>query len=236
MRHQYHHKKILRSFTSVILFLFSVITLSSCGSQPQPEGLGPAVLIVDGVPTEPSYIMTIDGHQISLDEYRFYYFFAKDQMDQGDDSYWNQSDSDRKQQELKNLTMQTLESSYAIREMADQLQLSLTDTERDQIDSDVKNQIATLGGNDNYQKALSKKYLNDRLYRQIWEINFCRQKLWSYYFDEGGPLYISDDAVSNDEKQTSYSSLFAQMLATARDDLTIQLTPEYELISIDTLQ
>ena len=50
MRHQYNHQKILRPFTSVILFLFSVITLSSCGSQPQPEGLNPAVLIVDGVP------------------------------------------------------------------------------------------------------------------------------------------------------------------------------------------
>jgi len=236
MKQHCTRRKKLESLTSAILFLFSAIVLNGCGNSSEIDELNPATLTVEGTPTEVPYVMTIDGQSVSLDEYRFFYLLTKEQMDQGDENYWNQPDSDQKERELKDHTMQVLKASYAIPAMADQLQLSLTDTEHSLIESDIKNQMETLGGTGKYQKALSEKNLNDCLYRRIWEINFCRQKLWSYYFEEGGPLYISDDALSSDEKQTSYNALFRQMLDSACDELTVQLRPEYDLISIDTLK
>lgn len=225
----------LKPWASVIFFLFSAFTISACGSS-KAEELNPATLIVDGISVEVPYIMSINDEKISLDEYRFFFHSVKEAIDQGDSAYWEAGDGELKQRELKETTLSSLKATYAIFEMADELQLSLTDDELAQIDSDVKNQISALGGIQKYSEALSEKCLNDTLYRKIWKFNYCRQKVWAYYFDKGGQFYNGDDTISEDEKQTSYNALFQQLVTTVCDNLNIQLQPEYDLIRIDTLQ
>ncbi len=225
----------LKPLASAIFFLFSAFTISACGTS-EPEDLSSAALIVNGVPMEIPFVMKIDNEPVSLDEYRFFYLNVKKQMDGGDPTYWTQPNSEEKEKELKATTLSLLKSTHAVLHLAEQQQLSLTDTELSRIDSDVKSQISALGGLPKYHRALKEKYLNDNLYRQIWKINYCRQKLWSYYFDRGGQFYISDDAISNNEKQTSYNALFTKLIHTTVGELDIQLSDEYDLIGIDTLQ
>ena len=65
-------------------------------------------LTVDGNVVDVPYVMKINGNEISLDEYRYYYLNLKGKMDGGDDSYW--TDNTEAEEKLKQTVLDTIKS------------------------------------------------------------------------------------------------------------------------------
>ena len=197
----------------------------------------PVKLHIDGTDVSVPYVAIINSRKISLDEYRYYFLNAKYALDNGDETYWDDDSDGSRLRELKSQALQALEETYAVESLADELNLCLTEEEQSQIDSDVKNQIAALGGLAEYGQALYENYLTDELYRYLWKINFYCEKLWAYYFTSEGPYFEpnTDGALTDDELDEQYRIKFKALIAEAVDNLSVELAPEYDLITVDSL-
>lgn len=226
--------------TLALIVVTAVVTaglLSSCGDD-GTYATTPAKLVVNGSDVNVPFIATINGKEVSLDEYRYHFLSTKYSMDNGDETYWDDDADGSKLRRLKLEALHAMEETYAVEALAEDLNLSLTNDERSQIESDVKNQISTLGGSEEYTKALSENYLTDQLYRYLWQTNFYCEKLWAYYFSPGGPNYNAneDSGMTDDQLEESYQITFKAIVAEAVDKLNVELASEYNLITVDSLQ
>lgn len=195
----------------------------------------PAKLVVNGAKVEVPYVLSIDGKNVSLEEYRYYFLNTRCLMDKGDKSYWKEDPNGSLQQKLKIDTLKALKETYAVEFLAEELKLSLSKDELSQIDNDVKNQISTLGGSIQYKQALGENHLTDALYRNLWKINFYCEKLWVYYFSKGGEYHNSDSSFSEDEINDRYSMQFQSIVSKKAAGLTVEFGPEYDIINVDSL-
>lgn len=220
----------------VVTAMMSAVLFTGCGDN---DGYvtPPAKLVVNGADVNVPYIATINGKEVSLDEYRYYFLTMKYVMDNGDDSYWSEDSDGSRQRELKSIALQAMNETHAVEALAEELNLSLTDDELSQIEEDVKNQISALGSSEEYTKALGESYLTDELYRFLWKTNFYCEKLWAYYFSPDGPYYnVGENGTLLEEQlDEQYQIKFKALIAEAVDKLTVVLTPEYDLISIESL-
>lgn len=227
--------KIVYSAAFVALILLFSISACSKDDDPSQYASEPAVLTVAGKTIEVPYAMIIDGAKISLDEYRYHFLNAKIKMDQGDDAYWKKDTDGSQQRNLKYQTETALKESYAIRALAKEHQLTLTSDEKEQIATDVKGQIETLGGAEEYRDALETAYLTDELYREIWKTSYQYEKLYQYYFSQDGDFHNADTTIENEDKELGYQAKLQAIISKKADELTVTLGPEYDLIRVDTL-
>ena len=70
-------------------------------------------------------IMKIGGHDVSVDEYKYYFAYAKYSIDGGDKSYWDDDEDGSKLSNLKQQTFDYLFSAYTVYSLADQKNVSL---------------------------------------------------------------------------------------------------------------
>lgn len=220
----------------VVATVMSAGLLSGCGED-SAYAVSPAKLTVNGVDMNVPFIATINGKEVSLDEYRYYFLNMKYTMDGGDPSYWEQDADGSRLRGLKAQSLQAMKETYAVEVLAKKWNLTLTSDELSQIDEDVKNQIAALGGSEKYLQALSVNYLTDNLYRFLWKTNFYCEKLWIHYFNPGGLYYDknADGSITEDELDEKYTIKFKAIIAEACDNLSVKLAPEYDLITIESL-
>lgn len=220
----------------VVTAMMSAGLLSGCGND-GAYTTTPAKLVVNGTDVNVPYIATINDKEVSLDEYRYYFTNMKYVMDNGDDSYWSENSGGSQQRELRSKALQAMNETYAVEALAHELNLFLTDDELSQIEEDVRNQISTLGGSEEYAKALGESYLTDELYRFLWKTNFYCEKLWAYYFSSDGPYYNANvhGALTAEQLDEQYQIKFKALIAEAVDKLVVDLAPEYDLITIDSL-
>lgn len=82
--------------------------------------------------------MNIGGFDVSVDEYKYYFAFAKFNMDKGDDSYW-EDDADRsKIAALNQQALSQLFSSYTIYKLAADTGIQLDENDNKEIDNMIK--------------------------------------------------------------------------------------------------
>ncbi len=82
-------------------------------------------------------IMRIGGHDVSVDEYKYYFSYAKFSIDGGDVTYWNDDEDGSKLSNLKQQTFDYLFSSYTVYSLADKNNVSLDDDDNKKIDAEI---------------------------------------------------------------------------------------------------
>lgn len=220
----------------VVTAIISSSVLTGCGDS-GVYATTPAKLSVNGTAVNVPYIATINGKEVPLDEYRYYFLNTKYSMDKGDESYWENDGDGSRLSQLKSTALTAMKETYAVEVLAQDLDLTLSSEELAQIDDDVKNQISTLGGAKEYASALNDSYLTDDLYRFLWKSSFYCEKLWVYYFTSGGPYYITNDdgQLTDDQLDEEYQIKFMAIVAEKVDELDVELAPEYSLIDTESL-
>lgn len=207
---------------------------------------------VDGKKIEVPKTMTINGDDVSLEEYRFYFLFQKSKMEAGNPSYFKTGNMEEKNSSLKKNTLNALLGDYAIRQLADKKQLPITAAEKKQIENDMENQLRTLGGKRQYYQALVRANMTEDIYRTLWITTCSYENLCQYYlgnesvpassFIVGSQLYTSnipqEQAMGTDSKkqEDQGKQLLEQDLNTTIGDMKIVYAPEYNLINVDTLK
>lgn len=237
MLHHTMFQHVIHPSRIILAALVSSAFIGGCGANTSCD-VPPAKLHINGKDVDVSCVAVVNSHEISLNEYRYYFLSSKYAMDNGNDSYWNDDADGSKQRKLKNDALHALLETYAVQALAEEANLSLTKEEQAQIDSDVENQIELLGGPEKYVQALSDNNMTDALYRFLWQTNFYCEKLWEHYFSSTGAYYIShtDSQLSDDELEESYQIKFRAIIAEAVDNLDVTLDKDYDLISVESLQ
>ena len=82
--------------------------------------------------------MNIAGFDVSVDEYKYYFAFAKFNMDKGDDSYWENDDNNEKIASLNQQTLSQLFNAYTIYKLAADNGIQLDENENNEIDNLIK--------------------------------------------------------------------------------------------------
>lgn len=226
-----------RGTTFHIVFLASVFLLlcTGCSDDPALYAPDPVALTIAGEMLEVPYVLKIDDMEVSLSEYRYYFLNTKLSLDQGNEGYWDEDADGSRERSLKAQTLSALLEAHAIDLLAADHELTLTTDELEQIEVDVQGQINTLGGAKKYKEALDDAYLTDPLYRGIWKTSYHYEKLYQFYFSEGGEFHNADTEVDNNTKEQEYQTKLQAIISQKADQLAVKYGSEYDLINIDTL-
>lgn len=114
------------SVTSSVPDKTSVSSMDNTENQIQPA---------DNITDLPdNVIMSIGGHNVSADEYKYYFAYARYSIDGGDEDYWKDDNSELKISDLKKQTYDYLYSLYTIYSLADQEAVALDSNDMKNID------------------------------------------------------------------------------------------------------
>jgi len=154
----------------------------------------------------PDAIINIDGHEVTADEFKYYFAYAKYSIDNGDDSYWENDDNNLKLNDLKSQTFNYLFSLYTIYSLADKENITLDENDFKSISSQLESvkeyynaSNIHLGMNfddylkntccteDVYLETLKRSKLENKIISKLFENDF-REK---YFKDYIRILYIN---------------------------------------------
>jgi len=196
---------------SVSLFSCSSTSVSNDNSQTETVSSSDVTLTEpvsenEDITLSPDAIMSIGGHEVSADEFKYYFAYAKYSIDNGDESYWKDDENGLKITDLKSQTYNYLFSLYTIYSLADKENISLDENDNASITSQlesVKNYYNAsnihLGMNfDDYLKntcctekvyleTLKRSKLENKIISKLFEKDF-REK---YFNDYIRVLYIN---------------------------------------------
>ena len=113
-------------------------------------------------------LMTINGKEVTVEEYRTYYLYLKAQYDSGDDSYWKNNASDK--ETLKVSTLSQLQNRYAIEAILDENNITLTDADQENVDEQLES-LKDYYGAESYQQVLTDNYYTEESYREAVELS-----------------------------------------------------------------
>lgn len=134
-------------------------------------------LYVDGQAVEADPVMTIAGHDIGFDEYRYHYLTYLNAYGGRDASTWSGSDAQANRDMLKLMVEQNLEAFYAFEEMAAQNGIALTDDERQMVEDTVQSLVDQVGGDEAFQQLLDAQYMTRQVYTNLLMSNQLQAKV-----------------------------------------------------------
>jgi parvulin-like peptidyl-prolyl isomerase len=178
-----------RAASALLSFTMLAGMLTGCGGSDEPA----PGLTVDGQTVDAPYVLTIDGEQVSFDLYRYYYLNLKNSLDKGDESYWE--DNAEGEKALKDETLKYVKAVYAVRKLAEQNGLALTEEDKQQVSSEIAGQVESAGEAE-YQQALKDSFMTDELNRSTAELSLLQNKLRAlekYNFTEEAMRKLIDE-------------------------------------------
>lgn len=215
-----------------VIFLLGTIAYNR--NQENQYEMDPAFLAINGEKVTVDYVIKINKKKVSLDEYRYHFLNTKETMENGTDAFFKKDDGSL-QRRLKSDTLAALKEVYAIEKLAKKNHLTLSKQEEEQIDNDIKNQVISLGSVAAYKKALQDSYMTNTVYRKVWKTTYYYEKLYQFYFSEGGTYYENNSQEMDEEKTTKNEIKLQAIISKEADSLNVEYGSEYDLISIDTL-
>jgi hypothetical protein len=199
----FRHIKDVSPFMKVacvtFAFLLLICTLSlllcSCGDKYEK-------VIPKSTSDDLRVVMTIGDYEIPLDLYYYYFMNYKNQYDGGDNSYWDDIETNaNKAAELEEIRASVIES---IKDCAATFDLCL----KYDIDPDGKsvksavNDVVTdyienqFGGVEEYLENIESAYMNDSVFRYIMKYFECQTRLYQAII-EAGTIPSDDETVFN---------------------------------------
>lgn len=110
-------------------------------------------------------VMNINGTDITMAQYRYYYLSNKAQMDNGDVAYWTKNAD--KAAELKETTDNVVLQNAAYDVFLAQNDYAETDSDRAAVDAQIETIRSYYDSDEAYQQALTDAYLTEDLYRAM---------------------------------------------------------------------
>lgn len=114
-------------------------------------------------------VMNIGGFDVSEDEYKYYFAYAKSFIDNGDKTYWDNDTNSSKLNDLKAQTLNYLFNTYTIYIIAKENGVELTDEEKAKTDKEIdstKLYYETTYSNKNFDDYLKSIACTKEIYRE----------------------------------------------------------------------
>ncbi len=174
--------------------LCALLLLSSCTSD-GTETTQPAVQTEADTFTEVSYPnepspFSVNGTDVSYDEYRYYMRGLMYQYDQGNADYW-QNTSDEFKSIIKDSVLDTVRELYGMASLAEKYGIKVTDEQQKEIDESiqyVKDQYETEAA---YYRYLDSMSLTEAVNINIAKNYYLRQNLYEYMTTDASDKIIS---------------------------------------------
>ena len=166
------------------LFILNIIIvlciiMASCGEKTPAIGSGS---------NDPTVFMTIGGHDVTNDEYRYFYENVKLDFD---DNSGDQAITDQ--------AVKTLVRHYAVYDLAKQYNIKFDKEMKAAVDATVTETIESFGGEEGYYAALSESFMTGDCYREILENEQLEMAVRTYLIDDATTdIPADDDAVDSD--------------------------------------
>ena len=159
------------------LCLFSAV---ACQNNAQEEKLG--FLSVNGGQVYPDPFLTFNGQTVSFEEFRYYYLNYRDMYLEQNADYFS---GEGTEESLKNEVLQCLLDSWAVRFLAEEYGVSLSQEESAQVASDIDSTIDFYGGEAGFVSKLHDSYMSLPLYQTMMEYSSLYLKVFDKTFEEG---------------------------------------------------
>lgn len=134
-------------------------------------------LYVDGKKVEADPMMTVNGHDVSFDEYRYYFLNILNAIKYQNGGTLPTDDPELLETQLKGATEENLLSVYAFEELANEHEISLTEDEIQEVDDALAAVQEQLGGEEGYQAALEQQFFTADVYRHLYLNSMLTEKV-----------------------------------------------------------
>ena len=215
-------KKALAVAMAALLLMLS---FAGCKNNETSSG---SYLTVDGKSVDVPYVMKIDGEEISLEVFRFYYLPIRDT--------YQSNGADLTDQEVQKQLMEEavdtlLQYHCAIVKVAGQLGISLTDEETAAVKKTIEDNKAQFESEEAYQAALAEIYATDDSYL-TYMLNYqLYQKIMEYLeTDSGSEYYVDDETLLNKVHENYVHVKHILVLCEEDDDQEERLAFAQELL------
>ena len=179
----------------------AVLTLVSCTNDYESESTADT----DAVTEDKSYpapdytshadVMSIDGKNVTYEEYRYYFLNIKEKYDRSDSTFWNSNIYDK---EIRKEAEKYLVRQYAIETLAEQYEVSLSDEDLKTLDATIETNKSDFKTIDEYNEYLDYLHLTERSNYRLAKLYVLENKLISYLTGEESDnvIYADKDLVN----------------------------------------
>ncbi len=138
-------------------------------------------VFVDGEEIEFTNVMSVGDNEIDFDLFRFFYLSNRAAIDGGDTSIWQMSEEDltaiglapdQMSEIVESINLATednIKSIFAIKQMADDFDIVLTQEEIDMMDADIAAATEQLGGEDALEEWMISQNMSLDIYKLLLE-------------------------------------------------------------------
>lgn len=187
--------KVICIITAIVLVLGVGATIAVMVASYDPENPAAGMYLDGERIKDPGVMLTIGQHQVSYDEYRYFYLTQKYYHSSGDPAYWNDDLEGAKAAELKEEVENNLRVMYAWLDLAAERGIGLTQEEKDQIVKDIQDEKKDYGTG--FNARLKKNYLTSvELYQRITEMQTLVNKVQEEY-TEAEKEHFEDEALKS---------------------------------------
>ena len=176
-------KKIVWFFLCFCLVLPLMV---SCGAKKEKLGY----LLDGGAETHPGTVLTLQGKEISFEEFRYFYLKLRDSHLESDPEYF---DSEEKESLLKEEALKLLLNKRAAECWIEEEGVSLSSEEKDQIDEDTDHAVEIYGGSESFLAMIHDSYMSLDYYNEMMTFTALRTKLMDHLYGEGGKMAWDDE-------------------------------------------
>lgn len=168
--------KTIVIIAAIVLVLGIAATVTVLVITHDPENVKPGLYFGGERVSDPGPILTIGEHEISYDEYRYYYLTAKDTMAGTDTEYWASDPDQSKAKKLRAQTEQDIREAYAWNDIAKEMGIGLTEEESQEIRDDLK-EIKRQAGTEFKNRLRDVHITTEELYIYITEMQTIQSKV-----------------------------------------------------------
>ena len=162
-------KVIKRAGVLLLALVIMLAMFAGCNASGTTEN----TINIDGKDVKVPYAVKFDDFEVSMDEYKYYFLSIKDQMDNGDPTFWEQSPEAEAQ--LLTETENALKTQYTTSALATKNEITLTDAELEEINTNFETVKAESFETDaEFQEQLRISHLNEKF---LLEVLLPNQKL-----------------------------------------------------------
>lgn len=151
-----------RKIAVLVSFILAAVMICSSCTAPKQNNWK---LKIDGVDTEITCPLKIDGRGVDFELFRYYYLALKEQVEY-EDSTVDFKDKEA-QASLMNLALGQVKYVMAVEDTAKKYGFTLSDEDVAEIDEKMKSVFDKVGGADAYREELKKGNLTQELYERL---------------------------------------------------------------------
>jgi len=178
-----------------IILVATILLLTACS----PIGGGSA---------DTQIVLTVDGHDVTYDEYRYFYLNTKLDMSGGDPDFWTRDN----EMKLNQAVIDVLKKNYAVYKLAEKYNIKVDSVMKKEINEKVKTTIEHYGGEDEYYEVLSAYFMTGNVYRNVLELFALDAKLRGHLMAEYSGDILADDKTVEEDFYKNFAHVVHIML------------------------